>query len=145
MTPPILTALAPDGRQLPVIDVTHPAFLLHHDEAEVRRRLDAFVREDDQLARLPDFLRKPLIRFLLRGSVFARALGAADGTYLGAVDTYTLKLGPRNLGPWAKRELASSVFWSWLVIGGMYSLMFVAFREPTAQTRRQLDEQISAA
>lgn len=111
MTPPILTALAPDGRRLPVIDVTHPAFVLHHDEAEVRRRLDAFVREDDQLARLPDFLRKPLLRFLLRGSVFARALGAADGTYLGAVDTYTLKLGPKNLGAWAKpidRKIAAA-------------------------------------
>ncbi len=61
------------------------------------------------------------------------------------VTRYAPIFAPPDLGPWAKRELASSVFWSWLVIGGMYSLMFVAFRQPATQTRRQLDEQISAA
>jgi hypothetical protein len=61
------------------------------------------------------------------------------------VTKYAPIFAPPDLGPWAKRELASSVFWSWLVIGGMYSLMLVALREPTTQTRRQLDEQTSAA
>ncbi|MBN9694146.1 MAG: hypothetical protein J0M24_28230 [Verrucomicrobia bacterium] len=61
------------------------------------------------------------------------------------VTRYAPIFAPPDLGPWAKRELASSVFWSWLAIGAMYSLMFVALREPTTQTRRQLDEQTSAA
>ena len=61
------------------------------------------------------------------------------------VTRYAPIFAPPDLGPWAKRELASSVFWSWLVIGAMYSLLFVALRQPTAQTRRQLDEQTSAA
>jgi hypothetical protein len=61
------------------------------------------------------------------------------------VTRYSPIFAPPDLGPWAKRELASSVFWSWLVIGGMYSLMFVAFRAPAAQTRREFDEQVAAA
>ncbi len=58
---------------------------------------------------------------------------------------YAPIFAPPDLGPWAKRELASSVFWSWLVIGGMYSLMFVALKDSAAQTRRQIDEQVPAA
>jgi hypothetical protein len=61
------------------------------------------------------------------------------------VTRYAPIFAPPDLGPWAKRELASSVFWSWLVIGGMYSLMFIALRETSTQTRRQMDEQVSAA
>jgi hypothetical protein len=61
------------------------------------------------------------------------------------VTMYAPIFAPPDRGPWAKRELASSVFWSWLVIGGMYSLMLVALREPTPQTRKRLDEQTSAA
>ena len=61
------------------------------------------------------------------------------------VTRYAPIFAPPNLDVWAKRELASSVFWSWLVIGGMYSLMLVALRDTSAQTRRQMDEQVSAA
>ena len=61
------------------------------------------------------------------------------------VTRYAPIIAPPNLDVWAKRELASSVFWSWLVIGGMYSLMLVALRDTSAQTRRQMDEQVSAA
>ncbi|WP_395739267.1 hypothetical protein [Prosthecobacter sp.] len=52
---------------------------------------------------------------------------------------------PPDLGPWANRELASSVFWSWFVIGAMYALMFTALRTPATRTRRQMEEQTSAA
>jgi hypothetical protein len=58
---------------------------------------------------------------------------------------YAPIFAPPNLGPWKKRELASSVFWSWLVIGAMYSLVFVALREPSSQPRRQTGEQVSGA
>ncbi len=54
------------------------------------------------------------------------------------VTRYAPIFAPPELSWWAKRELASSVFWTWLVIGGMYALMFVACREPSAQTRRQI-------
>jgi hypothetical protein len=42
---------------------------------------------------------------------------------------YAPIFAPPDLGPWARRELASSVFWSWLVIGVVYSGLFVAFRQ----------------
>jgi hypothetical protein len=42
---------------------------------------------------------------------------------------YAPIFAPPDLGPWARRELASSVFWSWLVIGVIYSGLFVAFRQ----------------
>jgi len=61
------------------------------------------------------------------------------------VTRYTPIFAPPDLGPWAKRELASSVFWSWFVIGGMYSLMFVALRDSGAQAQTQMDEQVSTA
>jgi hypothetical protein len=60
------------------------------------------------------------------------------------VPRYAPIFAPPELSWWAKRELASSVVWTWLVIGVVYSLTFVAFREPRAQTRRQMDEQVSA-
>jgi len=62
-----------------------------------------------------------------------------------SVTRYAPIFAPPDLSWWAKRELASSVVWTWVVIGVMYSLMFVAFREPSAQTRWQMDEQVSAA
>lgn len=46
------------------------------------------------------------------------------------VTRYAPIFAPPDLGPWAKRELASSVYWSWFVIGSMYSLMLLALREP---------------
>lgn len=52
------------------------------------------------------------------------------------VTRYAPIFAPPDLSWWAKRELASSVLWTWLVIAVMYALMFVAFREPSAPTRR---------
>lgn len=62
-----------------------------------------------------------------------------------SVTRYSPIFAPPNIGPYGKRELASSVFWSWLAIGAMYSLMFVAFHDPATHTRRQLGEQTSIA
>ncbi len=52
---------------------------------------------------------------------------------------------PPDSGPWAKRELATSAFWSWLAIGAMYSLLFVAFRETVTVSQKQTLEQVSSA
>lgn len=87
-----------DGLELPIVDVTHPAFALTTTDAEQAALVDAFLDEEQPLAKLPAFLRRPLLRFLLRDSVLARGIGGAQGTYLGGMDTYLLKLGPDNLG-----------------------------------------------
>jgi hypothetical protein len=38
---------------------------------------------------------------------------------------------PPDLSYWAKRELASSIFWLWAVIIVLYSALFAAFRSTT--------------
>ena len=52
---------------------------------------------------------------------------------------------PPDLGPWAKRELASSVPFSWLAIGAIYGLLFAVWRNPAAAPQKQASEQPPAA
>jgi hypothetical protein len=96
--PGVAYAMTRDGLELPIVDVTHPAFALEMTEAEQAAQVAAFLKEEQPLARLPAFLRRPLLRFFLRGSVLGRGIGKAQGTFLGGMDTYLLKLGPDNLG-----------------------------------------------
>jgi len=53
------------------------------------------------------------------------------------VTRYSPLFAPPALDTWAKRELASSVFWSWLLIGVIYSLLFVAFRERASESQKE--------
>ncbi len=61
------------------------------------------------------------------------------------VTKYAPIFAPPNLGPYEKRELASSVVWTWLVIGGIYSLMFATLRGSSPQTKSQMDERVFPA
>ena len=89
---------AKDEIELPVVDVTHPAFALAPTDAELSAEVARFLKEPEPLAGLPGFLRRPLLRFLLRGSVLARGIQSAEGGFLSGMNTYLLKLGPDNLG-----------------------------------------------
>lgn len=102
MNTPILYARTPDGLEVPIIDVTHPAFKVEVTEAELKAQVAGFLAESDRSARLPRFVRSTLVRLALRSSRLGRSLLASYGSYLDAVSTYLLKLGPKNLGPWAK-------------------------------------------
>lgn len=51
---------------------------------------------------------------------------------------------PPSLDAWAKRELASSIFWLWAVIGGIYAALFAAFRSASATTERRHGRQSPA-
>jgi hypothetical protein len=93
------------GLELPVIDVTHPAFVLSVTAAEQRALVDAFLRERPPLAGLPAFMRSALMKLLLRRSVLARGIARARGTFLPGLDTYLLKLGPDNLGAIGARPI----------------------------------------
>ena len=61
-------------------------------------------------------------------SLFAAWDLTGSSNYTNAT-RYAPIFAPPDLGPWARRELASSVFWSWLVIGVGYSGLFVALRQ----------------
>jgi hypothetical protein len=47
---------------------------------------------------------------------------------------------PPDLGPWGKRELASSNFWTWLAIGVVYAGLFAILGEPKATPSKNSDE-----
>jgi hypothetical protein len=99
--PGVYYAVTDDGLELPILDVTHPAFapeLATDADAERTRR---FLDEQRRFARLPPWLRRLMLRFFLRGSRIARGVRRADGTFLDAMTTYLFKLGPKNLGAYA--------------------------------------------
>ncbi len=91
-------ALTDDGIELPVIDVTHPAFKVTLDPLEHDALLEQFTKDQEPLVRMSPLLRRALLRLVVRGSVLARAVRHSRGTYLSGVGTYLLKLGPDNLG-----------------------------------------------
>jgi hypothetical protein len=95
--PGVHYARTDDGIDLPVVDVTHPAFALDVTADEQRELVARFLAEPQPLARMPAFLRDALLRVLLRKAALARAIGEARGGYLRAIPTYLLKLGPDNL------------------------------------------------
>ena len=88
-----------DGLELPIVDVTHPAFALTVTEEDLRSRVEQFIREPQPLARMPAFARNALLRILLRHSMLGRGIRRAEGGYLSALTTYLTKLGPENLTP----------------------------------------------
>lgn len=92
--PGVSYAFTDDGLELPVIDITHPAFELDADHVDVDGLINAFVDGLKSGAKLPaDVMRSVASRsILLRGM-----LDSAD-TYTTGVMTYLHKLGPDNLG-----------------------------------------------
>lgn len=93
----IFYARTVSGVELPIIDVTHPAFAVTLSADEQRTRIDAFMRESQPLDKLPPLLRRLLLRFVLRGSLFARGMSSTGSSYLSGMHTYLFKLGPDNL------------------------------------------------
>jgi len=82
-----------EGLELPVIDVTSPAFAVRATEEEMAAMLEQFIQESTQRGEMPAALQQAL-----QNSLFGRALLAASGTFLDGMSTYRLKLGPENLG-----------------------------------------------
>ena len=91
-------AVTTEGVELPVVDVTHPAFSLELSAAEQQELVRKFMAQELPLAGWPAPIRKAFFKFALRGSILAQGLGRAEGTYLSGMHTYLLKLGPRMLG-----------------------------------------------
>jgi hypothetical protein len=96
--PGVYYALTDSGLELPIVDVTHPAFAVSLSEEEQRARVAEYMQAASPFGKLPKFVRQPLLRFLLRGSVLGRAIGGARSSFLSGMNTYLLKLGPENLG-----------------------------------------------
>lgn len=111
--PGVHYALTNDGIELPIVDVTHPAFALTVTDTEQRALVKKFLQEKGPFAGLPTFLRSALLRFFLRGSMLANGIRQAQGTFMSGMHTYLMKLGPTMLGSaYAKpidRRIAASL------------------------------------
>jgi hypothetical protein len=110
--PGVYYAVSDEGLELPVVDITHPAFALELSEEKQRLIVTRFLEEQRRFARLPALLRKGMLRFFLRGSVMARGLRRAEGTFLDGMTTYLFKVGAKNLGSYSlpvDRKVASSL------------------------------------
>jgi hypothetical protein len=101
--PGLCYALSTDGWELPVLDVTHPAFALDPSPSELAAMAAEFERRSRKWTRMPRLIRRWALALLSRRSVLARAVYQPEGGFLTAMNTYRMKLGPDNLGPRAGR------------------------------------------
>ncbi len=102
----VVYAKTEDGVELPVIDVTNPAFAVSATDGELAAMTKQYIRESEERKEIP-----PEIREALQKSMLGKALMAASGTFLDGMSTYVLKLGPENLGAKASpidRRIAAS-------------------------------------
>jgi hypothetical protein len=100
--PGVCYALAPQEKdgdlELPIIDVTHPAFAVTLTADEVAAEVARFLAGPQPFTKLPPFLRRALLGLFLRKSLLARGIRKSEGAFLPGLSTYLLKLGPDNLG-----------------------------------------------
>jgi hypothetical protein len=92
--PGVCYAVSDDGLELPVIDLTHPAFHFEPSAAELEALTSRSIRMLRRSQRTPAFLQ----RLLARRSILLRGTRAAAGGFLDGMATYLLKLGPEHLG-----------------------------------------------
>ena len=96
--PGVFYAVGDEGIELPIIDVTNPAFSIEMSDGELDRLLQEHIRTVERRAKVPAFIQNLMLRFMMRQSRIMRALSGAAGGFLGGMDTYLLKLGPDNMG-----------------------------------------------
>ena len=81
-----------DGLELPVIDLTNPAFAFDPTEAQLARLTEDFAKQAPMRQNITEHVRRALA-----ASIVGRGLMAAKGTFLSGLNTYILKLGGDNL------------------------------------------------
>lgn len=99
--PGVCYAVSNEGLELPVVDVTHPAFAATLSDEKQQALTAHFLAEQQRFARLPRLVRAFLLRFFMRGSLIGRGLRRAQGSFLDGMTTYLFKVGPKNLGSYA--------------------------------------------
>jgi hypothetical protein len=100
------SAVTNDAVELPVVDVTNPAFAVAATEVELEAMSTQYILASSQINEMPAALRTAL-----QTSTLGKAIMAASGTFLPGLITYLLKLGPENMGTFASpvdRQIAAS-------------------------------------
>jgi hypothetical protein len=90
--PGVCYAMTDEGVELPVVDITHPAFAVGVVPSDMPAFVDESARSLEQWSRVPAFVRN----FVARDSVLMGG-GAAAGGFMSGMTTYLHKLGPDNL------------------------------------------------
>ena len=107
--PGICYAMANDGLELPIIDITHPAFSFDLSPSQLADLYDPLKY---QMQKHRGFIERRLFQFFMKRSILGRALCQANGTFLTGMSTYLMKLGEKNLGTYAgsiDRKIAQSL------------------------------------
>jgi hypothetical protein len=93
--PGVQYAMTDDGLELPVVDITHPAFPVGVAPGDLPAFVEESARSMEHWARLPGFVRS----FVARDSVLMGGGAAATSSgFMSGMTTYLHKLGPDNLG-----------------------------------------------
>ena len=86
------------GYALPVVDVTHPCFVVPDDATSLDVLRGELAVSERRRKRVPKFLMKWMLRSVARRSLLARELlGGGAGSVLSGLTTYVMKLGTANL------------------------------------------------
>jgi hypothetical protein len=101
-----------DGIELPVIDVMHAAFSDQPSPGQVERLLDETVHGAERWRKVPRPVRWLFTQLVLRRGMLTRGVVRSRGAYLDGLSTYLARLGPENLGAYAKpidRKIAATL------------------------------------
>lgn len=88
--PGVCYAVTDDGIELPVIDITHPAFVFEISEAE----LSALIDNMQRASQIP----AAALQAAAQKSILVRGMVESAGTFTTGMMTYLNKLSPDNLG-----------------------------------------------
>jgi hypothetical protein len=92
--PGVCYAVTNDGIELPVIDITHPAFPSELTGTELAAVMESSVRGVEAAKKMPP----ETVRAIAEKSILVRGTVEAAGTYMSGMITYLHRLGPDNLG-----------------------------------------------
>jgi hypothetical protein len=103
--PGISYALTDQGIELPVIDITHPAFKLTITPEEMREVCKHSLDIAKVFNAFPQFFQQMLTRMLRKRSAILGGgfLQGSQNTYLGGINSFIAKLGSENIGGGRKR------------------------------------------
>lgn len=92
--PGVCYAVSGDGLELPVIDITHPAFACDVSPQELSAIIEESVRAWEAVQKTPP----EVLRGLAANSLLVRGWVQSVGSFMSGMTTYLYRLGPNNLG-----------------------------------------------
>jgi hypothetical protein len=93
-TPGVCYAVTRDGIELPVVDITHPAFACDVSEEELSAIIEQSARNWEAVQKTP----AEAVRAFADSSILVRGWVESIGTFMTGMTTYLYRLGPNNLG-----------------------------------------------